>query len=119
VTAPAPDGVPFVHPTSLASLAADLAVFTVDATREAMGSTAADALGRDDPVPARRALRGSTAPAGVLARLWLLGAQVTRRELDAAVPRTTSRGLERLGLVRSQGSSPDDGVLAAVDMRPI
>jgi methylase of polypeptide subunit release factors len=119
VTAPAPDGVPFVHPTSLASLAADLAVFTVDATREAMGSTAADALGRDDPVPARRALRGSTAPAGVLARLWLLGAQVTRRELDAAVPRTTSRGLERLGLVRSQGSSPDDGVLAAVDLRPI
>jgi methylase of polypeptide subunit release factors len=119
VTAPAPDGVPFVDPTVLSSLAGDLAVFTVDAAREVMGSTAADALHRDDPVPARRALRRSTAPVGVLARLWLLGVPVTRRELDVAVPRTTSRGLERLGLVRSAGSSPDDGVLASVDLRPI
>jgi methylase of polypeptide subunit release factors len=119
VTTPAPDDVPLVDPTVLASLAADLPVFTVDAVREAMGVTAAAALGRDDPVPARRALRGSTELAGVLARLWLLGVPVTRRQLDAAVPRTTSRGLERLGLVRSQGSSPDDEVLASVDLRPI
>jgi len=125
VTPALPDGVPdlpdvpVADTTVLTGLAEDLTVFAVDAARAAMGTTAAAALDRDDPVPARRALRGSSVPAAVLARLFLLGVPVARRQLDAALPRTGTGGLERLGLVRSAGASPDDGVLASVDLRPI
>jgi methylase of polypeptide subunit release factors len=119
VTAPAPDDVPLLDDDLLAQLAADLTVFTVDAAREAMGAMAAAALDRGDPVPARRALRETVDPAGVLTRLWLLGEPVSRRALDRALPTTTTEGLERLGLVRTSGHASDDGVLAAVDLRPI
>jgi SAM-dependent methyltransferase len=114
----APD-VPSTDDALLAALATDLRSFTVDAVHDAMGAMAASALARDDPVPARRALREAVNPPAVLARLWLLGVPVPRRRLDAAVPGTTTDGLEQLGLVRSAGAGPDDEVRATVDLRPI
>lgn len=119
MTATAPRDVPIVEPTALTSLADDLAAFTVDAVHEAMGELAAAALRRDDPVPARRCLNGRRETAAVLARLWLLGDSVTRRELDTALARTTTAGAEQLGLVRAAGQAADDEVLACVDLRPL
>jgi SAM-dependent methyltransferase len=119
MTAPAPDDVPSPDDAVLSDLATDLRSFTVDAVHEAMGAMATSALSRDDPVPARRALREAVTAPAVLARLWLLGVPVLRRLLDAAVPRTTTEGLQRLGLVRSAGAGPDDEVRATVDLRPI
>jgi methylase of polypeptide subunit release factors len=111
--------VPSVDPTALRGLARDLAGFTVDAVDEAMGETAAGALRRDDPVAARRALRDRHDALAVLARLWLLGDPVTRRELDSALAQATTAGAERLGLVHVAGHGVDDEVRARVDLRPI
>lgn len=111
--------VPSAEPTALRGLAWDLGAFTVDAVDDAMGEMAAGALRRDDPVPARRVLRDRGDAAAVLARLWLLGDPVTRRELDAVLARTTTAGAERLGLVRAAGQEADDQVLACVDLRPV
>lgn len=119
MSAPWPTDVPRADVALLPSLATDLSAFTVDAVDAAMGPMAAAALGRDDPVPARRALRGVRSPAAVLAGLWLLGGPVTREALDEALPGTGTDGAERLGLVRSAGRSPDDEVLACVDLRPV
>lgn len=119
MTATAPRDVPIVEPTALTSLADDLAALTVDTVHEAMGELAAAALRRDDPVPARRCLHGRREPAAVLARLWLLGDPVTRRELNTALARTTTAGAEQLGLVRAAGQAADDEVLACVDLRPL
>ena len=114
-----PHPVPICDDAVLEGLAADLAPFTVDAVHQAMGPMAAAALGRDDLVPGRRALRHATSPEAVLARLWLLGAVVGRRALDLAVPGVRTDGLQRLGLVTAAGQAPDDEVRALVDLRPI
>jgi methylase of polypeptide subunit release factors len=119
MTAPQTADVPQVDDALLARLARDVSGYTVDAVHGALGEVAAAALHRDDPVPARRALRTDDSPAAVLARLWLLGCPVSRRLLDAAAPSTRADGLEQLALVRSSGSSPDDEVLASVDLRPV
>jgi methylase of polypeptide subunit release factors len=119
MTATALRDVPSVEPTSLRELAFDLGAFTVDAVDEVMGEVAAAALRRDDPVAARRVLHDRSDAVAVLARLWLLGDPVARRELDAALARTTTAGVERLGLVRAAGHGADDDVVARVDLRPI
>ncbi|HET8615811.1 MAG TPA: class I SAM-dependent methyltransferase [Actinomycetales bacterium] len=119
MTTAQPADVPVAHGDALGRLALDIEPFTVDAVQGALGEVAAAALGRDDPVPARRALAHDDDPAAVLALLWLLGGPVARRRLDRALPRTTTDGLERLGLVRAAGTGADDEVLAAVDLRPI
>jgi SAM-dependent methyltransferase len=111
--------VPRTDETLLTRLAVDLVPYTVDAVADVLGPVATSALGRDDPVPGRRVLRDDEEPTGVLAMLWLLGGSVTRRRLDRAVPRTTTAGLERLGLVRSAGTSADDEVRPRVDLRPV
>lgn len=100
-------------------LRADLAAgYSLTAVEEELGPVAAGALQREEPVAARRATAGSTAPAAVLTRLFLLGRPVPRASLDAALPRTTTAGAEVAGLVTAAGADAADEVRAVVDLRP-
>ncbi|MFJ7751394.1 methyltransferase [Arthrobacter sp. NPDC097144] len=103
-------------------LAWDLAAarYTVDGVADFLGESAAAALGRDQLVPAILRCRAAAAakdpdPVSVLIRLWLAGESVAAAELDAALPRTGTRGLQELGLVETV---PGGNVRAAVDLRP-
>src|SRR5690606_16080565 len=118
------------------TLRADLAdaQYTVPAVQELLGPVASAALHREQAVPALRALRlpesptpvvvdageaaPSASPVATLVRLFLLGRQVRRRELDAALPRTGTDGARRLGLVEPAGHDADDEVRPLVDLRP-
>jgi len=99
------------------SLAADLASadYSIEGLAALLGPVAQAALHRESPLPAVRALTGRREPAAVLARLWLLGRPVSRRELDAALPTVRTRGVARLGLVAPSGP---DTVRPLVDLRP-
>lgn len=106
---------------SMTSLAADLreADFTVVALRELWGEDAADALARDNRVPALRVLRlriasGVAGPIDTLARVFLLGTPVPASDLDRALPRLGSGGAEALGLVTLAGTE----ALPRLDLRP-
>jgi methylase of polypeptide subunit release factors len=104
-------------PELIAALRADLADarYSVEGLEEAWGPVAAEALGRDDPVPALRELgRRPSTPAGTLGALLVLGARRSTEELDAALPRTGSAGAAALGLVRLEGGT----ATALVDLRP-
>ena len=93
----------------------DAARFTVEGLEAAWGPVAAEALGRDDPVPALLELdRRPASPAGTLGALFVLGAPRPTVELDAALPATGSAGAERLGLVRIE----DGTAVPLVDLRP-
>ena len=107
-------------PASRASdLRADLTEsFTRAAVEEVLGPVASAALDREDPVPARRVTAASREPAAVLTRLFLLGGTATRRDLDVALPRTTTAGAAAVGLVAAAGEADDDEVRARVDLRP-
>ncbi|MFC8596978.1 methyltransferase [Isoptericola sp. NPDC057191] len=106
------------------ALRADLesAGYTVDGVEEALGEVASAALHREQTVPARRALARSVTPAraprAALARLFLLGDDVSRGELDRALPGLGTSGAVRLGLVTAAGEGDDDAVRAVVDLRP-
>ena len=101
------------------ALRADLAAasFTVPAIESLLGPLASSALDRDQPLAA---LRVTDRPGDVatLVRLFLLGAEVNRDELDQALPRLGTAGAERLGLVTSAGRESGDAVRADVDLRP-
>jgi len=107
----------------VATLRADLtaAGYTVDGVEEALGAVASVALHREQTVPARRAL-GRVAPGSdpraALARLFLLGDDVPRAELDRALPGLGASGAARLGLVAAAGEGLGDAVRAVVDLRP-
>ena len=77
---------------------------------------------RAQAVPARGALRDrgreGADPTAALAALFLLGDDVPRRALDAALGRTGVDGARRLGLVEAAGAGDDDAVRALVDLRP-
>ena len=107
---------------AVATLRADLeaADFTVDGVERTLGPVASAALHREQAVPARRALSAvaGAAPAAALASLFLLGDEVPRRVLDAALGRTGVDGARRLGLVEAAGTGDDDAVRALVDLRP-
>ena len=87
-----------------------------------LGPVASAALHREQAVPARRALRDrgreGADPTAALAALFLLGDDVPRRALDAALGRTGVDGARRLGLVEAAGAGDDDAVRALVDLRP-
>ncbi|MBD8078898.1 DUF7059 domain-containing protein [Cellulosimicrobium arenosum] len=106
--------------SAVSALRADLqaADFTADGVESLLGPVAAAALHREQAVPARRSLAGRHEAAAVLARLFLLGGQVPRHALDAALPGTTTDGAVRLGLVAAAGHEPDDAVRALVDLSP-
>ncbi|MFD6179304.1 MULTISPECIES: DUF7059 domain-containing protein [unclassified Isoptericola] len=107
----------------VATLRADLtaAGYTVDGVEEALGTVASAALHREQTVPARRALARvapGADPRAALARLFLLGDDVPRAELDRALPGLGTSGAARLGLVAAAGEGPGDAVRAVVDLRP-
>ncbi|PWD50690.1 SAM-dependent methyltransferase [Serinibacter arcticus] len=122
----------------LPDLRADLldADYTLDGVRALLGPVAADALDREQALPARLATAGGLAGGGgggggagdgdgggaaaaaQLLRLFQLGEVATRRDLDAALPRLGTAGAERLGLVRTRGEADRDEVRAVVDLSP-
>lgn len=100
-------------------LRADLAGYTVDAVDDLLGPVAHGALGREQSLPARLVVRGLPGQAlAVLVGVFLLGLEVPRRRLAAALPALGVDGAVRLGLVQESGPDPDDAVRAAVDLRP-
>nr|WP_241971406.1 methyltransferase [Microcella alkaliphila] len=98
---------------STSELRADLldADYTVDRLRGLWGPVADAALGRDNPVPARRALAGLEHPAALMARLFLLGDLVDDDALGRAFPRTGAAGLRERGVLGADGR-------ALVEVRP-
>ncbi|PZR52587.1 SAM-dependent methyltransferase [Xylanimonas oleitrophica] len=130
MTASAPSSLPApaAPAAELAALRGDLdaASWTVDGVAGLVGGLAAAALHREQAVPALRAVedavRGrspaSWDPRATLTRLFLLGGQVPRAALDAALPATGTTGAVRAGLVVAAGEGPDDAVRAVVDLRP-
>ncbi|KQY48171.1 SAM-dependent methyltransferase [Cellulomonas sp. Root137] len=100
----------------VAALRTDLtaAGYGVAGVEDVLGPVAADALHREEPVPALRATAASGDVVAALVRTFLLGSTTPRRLLERALPTLTVAGAERLGLVESDG----DDVRARVDLRP-
>lgn len=114
------DDVPVVDPGLLEALRGDLAPYTVEAVEERLGALGTAALGREQRLPALRALRPLIGADGVaaLAAAFVLGEPLPRRVLDAALPRLGTAGAARLGLVVPGGADGDDPVHPLVDLRP-
>ena len=107
---------PVVEAGIIAQLRDDLAAarFTVDGVAERLGPLASAALHREQPLPALLATAGSPDPCGTLIRLFTLGRQVSRAELDTALPGVRTEGVATLRLV---GVSGED-VMPTCDVRP-
>lgn len=106
-------------PERVADLRADLADGYTSAHVDAVLSPVARrALDREQAVPALRETAGRDEPAAVLLRLFVLGDEVARRDLDRALPRTGAAVAEAAGLVAAAGPDPDDLVRARVDLQP-
>ena len=100
-------------------LRADLSRFTVDTVDELLGPVAHGALGREQALPARLVVQQSPDdPVATLVGVFVLGLEVPRRRLAAALPALGVVGAARLGLVQESGSGPDDAVRSIVDLRP-
>lgn len=99
------------------ALAADLhtAEYTVDHLADLLGESATAAMGREQVIPAVRRARTLTDPAATLARLFMLGDEITPAELRAALPRSADHAAD-LGLV-----APVTGgaLRALMDLRPV
>ncbi|MEV7973656.1 methyltransferase [Cellulomonas sp. NPDC089187] len=121
-----PDDAPFAaDPALIDALRADLTVagFTVDGVEDLLGPMAAAALHREEPLPALRATvsDGQTEvadPRAALVRAFVLGVDVPRNRLAAALPTLGVDGADRLRLVAAAGAGPEDAVRARVDLRP-
>ena len=110
-------GAPLTDPALVAALRDDLAAagYGVAGVEEVLGAVAADALHREEPVPALRATAAAADDVvAALIRTFLLGVTTRRRTLERALPTLTVDGAERLGLVEVDG----DEVRARVDLRP-
>ena len=107
---------PEPDPTLVERLRADLgaADLSIDGLDAAWGPVAAEALGRDDRVPALLALRGASSAVAVLARLFVLGTPVPVEEVAAALPRLGVQGAAGLGLLAVEGPL----ARPLVDIRP-
>nr|WP_243752307.1 methyltransferase [Leucobacter weissii] len=93
--------------------------FRVPAVRGLLGAEADEARLRGVFAPARRAVERATrgrSPLAALVRLFLLGDQLSPREVGAALPRLGPRGAETLGLV---GGSPGGALEAALSLNPV
>ena len=84
--------------------------FTADGLLALLGASAYAALGRGEPVPARRALEGLHGTDAELVRLFVLGDGVPLEDAQRHLPLAD---LDALGLVTGAGE-----VRAAVDVRP-
>jgi methylase of polypeptide subunit release factors len=107
---------PEPDPTLCRALADDLrsAEFSGASLRGAWGAQADDAVARGLRGPAERALGDRRDALAVLGRLWGLGAEVSREDAEAALPRLGLAGAVRLGLVALDG----DRVVSAALIRP-
>lgn len=107
---------PSTDPALLEQLREDLteADFRVDAVRERLGALAADALVREQTLPARRALAGASDPLGVLIGCFGLGLPIPADTLGAALPRTGVTGAIALRIVEPHGAH----LIATCDLRP-
>src|SRR3954447_25641063 len=95
-----PADVPGHEPGDVDLLRADLQGWTVDAVHRLLGPVAQDALAREQPVPALRAVAGRLGePVAALTAAFVLGRPVPRRVLDAALPTLGVAGGVRLGLL--------------------
>ncbi|MGP9695299.1 DUF7059 domain-containing protein [Brachybacterium sp. AOP25-B2-12] len=112
-------GAPVTDGAAIAALRADLlaARYDDDHLRALLGPVAADALGREDAAPARRALRDVTDPCAVLFSLFTLGARPDRAMVEAALPRLGVDTAVRLGLLTADTDDPAT-VRARVDLTP-
>ena len=83
-----PTATPRVLPEEIAALRADLtaASYRTETVEQLLGPVAADALRRENPVPALRVLEAREEPAAVLLRLFTLGARVPRSRVEDALP---------------------------------
>ena len=88
--------------------------YDLDTVRELLGPEAHAALGRSEPVPARRIARGA-GDLGVLVRLFLLQDTCLEDEVAQALAPVTTEQAVQAGLVERDG----DGVRAALDLRPL
>lgn len=104
--------------TLLDGLRDDLVTHPADHFEELLGPVAAAALAREQVAPALRACGNSDDPAAGLLLAFVLGRDVPRRVIDAALPRTGADGLAALGLVDAAGTGPEDAVRARVELRP-
>ncbi len=100
-------------------LRADLSGFTVDAVDELLGPMAHGALGREQSLPARLVVQQHPdEPLATLVAVFILGLEVSRRRLAAALPALGVDVAAQLGLVEESGSGPEDAVRSTVDLRP-
>jgi predicted RNA methylase len=109
------------RPDDVAALRAALTEvgYTVEGVEDLLGPTASAALHREQSVPARRvATERGTDPRATLTRLFLLGDDVPRAAVDAALPGVGTAGAAGLGLVEAAGAGADDAVRAVLDLRP-
>lgn len=126
--APAP---PRVQSALLDALRSDLAAapFTTQACRDLLGPLAHDALGRENPIPARRVLAEDERPTAVLLWLFTLGGALRRDLVERALPALGLEGAIALGLVEEieaeaaaegggDGGSRAARVRAVVDLSP-
>lgn len=115
-----PPSPPF-QPELVADLRSDLAGAGYDVANlgQIIGQVAIAALDREEPLPARDAAAASTEPAALLMRLFALGQEVSRAEVDRALPTVGADGVTHLGLVRAAGAGPADAMRALVDLRPV
>lgn len=97
-------------------LRADLATagYTVEGVSALLGPLAADALAREQVLPAQRATGASDSPVATLVRLFSLGDAVDEEQAGAALPSLGVSGALALGVVTQQGP----GVVATCDLRP-
>ena len=111
-------GAPLTDPALVAALRDDLAAagYGVAGVEEVLGAVAADALHREEPVPALRATEAAADDVvAALVRTFLLGVDRRRGGCSSGrCPTLTVDGAERLGLVETDG----DQVRARVDLRP-
>ena len=108
------------NPALIDALRTDLTAtdYTVQGVRDAVGDVAADALDREQWVPALAAARGSSSAAATLLRLFQLGDEPTRAVVDSALPTLRAEGLEALGLAAAAGGGAGDAVRATCDLSP-
>jgi hypothetical protein len=106
--------IPWAH--RVAALRADLSAagFTVAGVTDRLGPLAAQALHREDVIPADRETRGALDPLGLLIRLFVLAQPVATAEADRALPRLGVAGLVELGLAAAVG----DQVSSLAEVRP-
>jgi methylase of polypeptide subunit release factors len=106
--------------SALVELAADLRTallrtgYHPDALLQVLGSDAHDALGRSEPVPARRAAR-SAGEIGTLIRLFLLGDALPEAEVAAALHPVEVDRAVAAGLLDRDG----DALRPGLDLRPV